>query len=200
MTQAQTEAGKPVDKVFTVEDRSPAVPKGIWRPFRTMAAGFWTGDTARTAWFFTGAIVALILANIALQYGINRWNRWFFDALEARDGAQVRRQILVFALLAATAIGLMVSQVYARLLIQAHWRRWLTGTLVAEWLSRRRFYQLNIVAPEIDNPEFRMTDDVRFAIDPLIDFAIGIQCAVDARHRRVDLAQQPARFIVTEVP
>jgi putative ATP-binding cassette transporter len=178
VTQPVVEAGKPVEKVFSVEDRSPATPRAVWRPFRSMASGFWTGDTARTAWFFTGAIVALILANIALQYGINRWNRWFFDALEARDGDQVRRQILVFMLLAATAIGLMVSQVYARLLIQAHWRRWLTGTLVAEWLSRRRFYQLNIVAPEIDNPEFRMTDDVRFAIDPLVDFAIGLSNAV----------------------
>jgi putative ATP-binding cassette transporter len=178
MTEPAIEAGNRVEKVFAVEDRSPAAQQAVWRPFRTMAAGFWSGETARTAWFFTGAIVALILANIALQYGINRWNRWFFDALEARDGAQVRRQILIFALLAATAIGLMVSQVYARLLIQAHWRRWLTGTLVAEWLSRRRFYQLNIVAPEIDNPEFRMTDDVRFAIDPLVDFAIGLSNAL----------------------
>ncbi len=170
--------GRPVETVFAVEDTSPPVQKGIWRPFRAMASGFWTGDTARAAWFFTAAIVLLILANIALQYGINRWNRWFFDALEARDGAQVQRQILVFLLLAGTAVGLMVSQVHARLLIQAHWRRWLTAKLVGEWLSRRRFYQLNIVAPDIDNPEFRMTDDVRFAIDPLVDFAIGLSNAV----------------------
>ena len=170
--------GEAREPVFAVEDRSPEAGGGIWRPFRAMASGFWSGPTARTAWFFTAAIVALILANIALQYGINRWNRWFFDALEARDGGQVRRQVMVFAALATTAIVLMVSQVYARLVLQAHWRRWLTASLVETWLSRRRFYQLNIVAPELDNPEFRMTDDVRFAIDPLVDFAIGLSNAV----------------------
>ncbi|MHB2165892.1 ABC transporter ATP-binding protein/permease [Alsobacter sp. R-9] len=143
-----------------------------------MAFGFWTGCNRRTAWLYTGAIVALILANIALQYGINRWNRSFFDALEARRTDLLAGLVLAFAALAVAAILLMASQAYARLALQAHWRRWLSSSLLAQWLRQRRFYQLAIVAPEVDSPEFRMTDDVRFAVDPLVDFAIGLSNAV----------------------
>ncbi len=150
----------------------------LWRDFWALSSGFWRGRSRTAAWGLTGAIVALVLANIALQYGINRWNRWFFDALDAKDAAEVRRQMLIFAGFAATAVALMVSQVYARLVLQANWRRWLSTRLSAAWLEKRRFYQLSIVAPELDSPEFRMTDDVRFAVDPLVDFAIGLSQAV----------------------
>jgi putative ATP-binding cassette transporter len=71
-----------------------------------------------------------------------------------------------------------VAQVFCRLTLQARWRRWLTASLARQWLEQRRFYQMNIAAPEIDSPEFRMTDDVRIATEPLVDFAIGLSNAL----------------------
>jgi vitamin B12/bleomycin/antimicrobial peptide transport system ATP-binding/permease protein len=34
-------------------------------------------------------VLALILVNLAFQYGINVWNRVIFDALEKRDSGTV---------------------------------------------------------------------------------------------------------------
>ena len=45
--------------------------------------------TARAAWSLTCALAALILVGIGVQYGLNQWNRYFFDALEAKDAARV---------------------------------------------------------------------------------------------------------------
>ena len=126
----------------------------------------------------TLAIVALILANIAIQYGINRWNRYFFDALDKRETAKISFAMPLFAGLAVSAIVAMVAQVYCRLTLQARWRRWLTASLAADWLQDRRFYQMNIAAPDLDSPEFRMTDDVRIATEPIVDFAIGLSNAI----------------------
>ena len=57
------------------------------RLFLNRAVGFWTGPDRRNAWLWTAGALALIFANLAVNVGINRWNKWFFDALEAKDGA-----------------------------------------------------------------------------------------------------------------
>ena len=114
------------------------------REFWRKSGGFWSGERRRVAWFFTVAIALLILANIGIQYGINRWNKYFFDALEAKDTATAKTAVMLFLALAATAIVAMVTQVYCRMSIQANWRRWMTSMLMGEWLEGRRFYQLSI--------------------------------------------------------
>jgi putative ATP-binding cassette transporter len=165
------------ESAFFIDEQTDA--KGFtYREFWRMAGGFWTGERRKTAIGLTLAIALLILANIGIQYGINRWNKYFFDAIEAKDVATASSAVLLFLALAATAIVAMVTQVYFRLSLMANWRRWLTSSLVGEWLTGRRFYQLNVAAPELDGPEFRMTDDVKVATEPIVDFAIGFSNAM----------------------
>jgi putative ATP-binding cassette transporter len=166
------------DALFTAEEEERGPGRRLHRAFWSLTSGFWRGPTAMQAWVFTLLILALIGANIGIQYGINRWNRTFFDALDARDTARVSAEVLVFAGLAVAAVTAMVAQVFCRLSLQARWRRWLTARLAGAWLADRRFYQMSIAAPDIDSPEFRMTDDVRFATEPLVDFAIGLSNAL----------------------
>ncbi|MCZ8184229.1 MAG: ABC transporter ATP-binding protein/permease [Beijerinckiaceae bacterium] len=149
-----------------------------FRRFFSLVSGFWRGPSARLAWLMTMGISAGVFFNIGLQYAINRWNKTFFDAISERNADAISTAMVVFLLLAASAILAMAIQVFLRMTMQAHWRRWLTGHLATEWLEDRQFYKMGIAAPEIDAPEFRMTDDVRSAIDPLVDFAIGLSNAV----------------------
>ena len=172
-----SDAAQP-NTLFTAEEEEREPPRGLHRAFWRLSSGFWRGPTATQAWVFTLLILALIGANIAIQYGINRWNRTFFDALDAKDTGRVSSEMLMFAGLAVAAVTAMVAQVFCRLALQARWRRWLTSRLAGAWLKDRRFYQMSIAAPDVDSPEFRMTDDVRIATEPLVDFAIGLSNAV----------------------
>lgn len=166
------------DVLVTADEEERGPGRRLHRAFWSLSSGFWRGRTAMQAWVFTLLIFALIGANIGIQCGINRWNRTFFDALDARDTARVSAEVLDFAGLAVAAVTAMVAQVFCRLALQARWRRWLTATLAGAWLENRRFYQMSIAAPDIDSPEFRMTDDVRIATEPLVDFAIGLSNAL----------------------
>lgn len=142
--------------------------------FFALAGGFWRGATRGRAWWLTIGLVASVLVNIGLQYAINRWNKFFFDAIGEKAVGVVWQAVGVFAVLALVAILAMAMQVFLRMTMQAAWRRWMTTHLVSHWLRDKQFYKLHVAAPELDSPEFRMTDDVRQAIDPLVDFAIGI--------------------------
>lgn len=149
-----------------------------YRRLFVLVGGFWRGESAATARFLTLALVACVLVNIALQYALNLWNKYFFDAISGHAVETVKHAVLIFVGLAALFIAAAAVQTWFRMTMAANWRRWLTAHLAAEWLRDRQFYKLHIAAPEVDSPEFRMTDDVRQAIDPLVDFAIGILNAV----------------------
>ena len=153
-------------------------PTQIARAFRRISSGFWRGGTARLAWTLTAAVLGLVLANIGVALLINRWNKYFFDALERKDVATVGTGVLVVLGLALAAAAIAVALVHARMRLQLHWRKWLTNSLIERWLSERRFYQLTIVSGEGAHPEFRISDDVRLAVEPLVDFAIGLANAV----------------------
>jgi putative ATP-binding cassette transporter len=151
---------------------------GVARSFFRISRGFWRGRTARMAWILTGAVGTLVFVNLGVALLINRWNKFFFDALEQRNVSNVKLGIIIVLVLAVAAAGVAVATVHARMRLQLRWRQWLTRSLVAQWLSERRFYQLTIAAGDDLHPEFRISDDVRLAIEPIVDFAMGLINAV----------------------
>ena len=85
---------------------------------------------------------------------------------------------MLFFILAFVAALVAVLQLIFRMKLQILWRQWLTRHLVATWLSEQRFYRLNIAAPDLDAPEFRIAEDAKVATEPVVDFGYGIANAV----------------------
>ncbi len=143
------------------------------RAFGAFARGFWHGPSARRAWFLSGSLALCVLLGIAANVLIASWNRWFFDALEARRLAGLWQAAGLFPAIVAATAAIQVGVILSRETIQVRWREWLTGALVDRWLAHDRFFRLTL-GERGSNPEYRIADDVRMAIDPLIDFAIGL--------------------------
>ena len=61
--------------------------------------------------------------------------------------------------------------------IQRRWRAWLTNSVVSRWLTNGRYYQLNLVGGDHQNPEYRIAEDLRIATDSPVDFAAGVTSA-----------------------
>ncbi len=154
----------------------PAIPPGrpLIRRFWATASGFWFGETHRTAWLLTLGLVVLIFIQIAFQYRMNIWSRDIFNALEKKDGDAVSTQALIFVPLVMTMVGLAIVAVYGRMTIQRKWREWLSNDLVGRWLANGRYYQLDLVTGDHQNPEGRIGDDARVATDAPVDFVVGI--------------------------
>ena len=158
----------------------PAPPSlgSIMRSYVHLTGGFWRGGTARSAWVLTISCAILIGLNIGVQVGINEWNRYFFDALDKKDSVIVFKAIGFFVVLLLASTAVAIAGVVARMRMQVSWRQWLTMRLTGQWLSEQRFYRLNVSAPEVDAPEFRIAEDARVATEPVIDFGFGIVSAL----------------------
>jgi len=132
----------------------------------------------RGAWVLTVSLLILIALQIFVQYRINVWNRSIFDALQARDSGAVLFQALIFPGLIAASVVLAVGAVFARMTTQRRWRAWLSGHVVDRWLANGRYYQLNLVPGDHQNPEGRIAEDLRIATDAPVDFCAGVLQAV----------------------
>ncbi len=118
------------------------------------------------------------MSNTAVQYGVNRWNAFFFDSLQQKSQKGVLTALALFAVLAVAASLISVFSLTSRVKLQVFWRQWLTKRLTARWLDSQRFYRLSIAAPDLDAPEFRIAEDARVATEPVVEFGTGIMNAV----------------------
>jgi vitamin B12/bleomycin/antimicrobial peptide transport system ATP-binding/permease protein len=149
-------------------------PPGRSRRFLKLALGFWTGKSRAKAWLLTCALAFFIAANLAAALALNRWHKHFFDALEQKDTGTVAFGLGLAAGLALFSAVASVGLLHARTRFQLRWRQWLTSTLIGRWLADRHFYQLTVVHTEADNPEARIAEDGRIAIELLVDFSLGV--------------------------
>lgn len=166
------------DKTMSPEEIEKARRRYLLKRFWMSARGFWGNSGHRIAWFGSVGLLLLIVFYVAVQYGINLWNRKIFDAIEKRDSATVLWLSAAFFPLAFTSVALGVAQVFARMGIQRRWRAWLTDNVVSRWLNHGRYYQLNLVAGDHKNPEYRIAEDLRIATDAPVDFIAGVTSAL----------------------
>ena len=146
--------------------------------FARFAGGFWRGPTATRAWLLTLGLALCLTASTAVTVGLNRWQRWFFDALERKDADTAGLAVLVFLGIIAAMAAIGVGIVLTRETLQVRWRAWIVERLVGLWIGQHRFYHLAATHTEPDNPEYRISDDTRWATEPLVDLVIGIFSAL----------------------
>lgn len=162
------------DPGLTPEEAEQARKKYLLKRFWISARGYWSRKGDGFAWPCSIGLLIMIGANVGFQYGINRWNRGIFDAIERHDAGTVYYLSAVFLPLVAGSVVLVTSQVYVRMMIQRHWRRWLTNALIARWLANGRYYQLNLIGGDHKNPEARISEDLRIATESPVDFIAGV--------------------------
>ena len=168
---AQDAQGEPDEEL---EDRRRRyLLKRFWR----VGSQFWRGDARRIAWFLTGSLLVTIAVQLIIQYQLTVWNRSIFDALENKNAEAVLFQAMIFPVLAVASVTSWVVLVYLRMTTQRRWRRWLGGHLMDRWLASGRYYQLNLVKGDHENPEYRIAEDLRVATESPVEFVVGIVSA-----------------------
>jgi putative ATP-binding cassette transporter len=166
------------DPQLSPEDAEEARKNYLLTRFWISARGYWGRHGDRIAWPFSVGLLVLIVGTVCFQYGINVWNRAIFDAIEKRDSATVFHLTAIFVPLAIGSVAFGVAQVVARMGIQRRWRAWLTHSVVTRWLTNGRYYQLNLVGGDHQNPEYRIAEDLRIATDSPVDFIAGVTSAL----------------------
>jgi putative ATP-binding cassette transporter len=118
------------------------------------------------------------LLQLGAQLSVNEWNRKFFDALESRNVESLGWATALLPVLVVFSGFAVSGALVARMTLQMRWREWLTEKLAGWWLEDQRYYRLEIAAAEQTSPEYRIAKDVQLAVDPLVEFAVGLLTAL----------------------
>lgn len=110
------------------------------------------------------ALLALLLAFILGLGGLNVLasykSRDFMTSVEQRQGDNAVRYALLWCGLIGAVTVVAVFKAFAEQRLCLWWRGWLTRHLFERYLVRRAYYRMK-GRPEIDNPDQRITEDVR---------------------------------------
>ncbi len=139
---------------------------------------FWVSEERWVARGLLALVVGLNLGIVYINVLLNNWNRVFFDALQNKDFATFRSQLLIFTGLAFAYIAMAVYQLYVRQMLEIRWRRWLTRRYYQEWLSHQAYYRLELKDYGTDNPEQRIQDDIRMLAGNTLSLSLGLLSSV----------------------
>ena len=162
--------------VAEVTGSATARPIAPARPISTyfrFALAYWTGPTAPSAWRMSAAIAVIMGATLVVNLGHNYWNRWFFDALEKRNAADVLAILIWMPVLIAVGSCLAVLMIRLRMSLQVRWREFVTKRMLALWLGNQRYYRLSFSQNNLENAEYRIAEDVRLATEPVVELSVG---------------------------
>ena len=125
-------------------------------------------------WLLFGVVLAAYAFNIKLAVLYNDWNGRFFNALQAVDKDGIFRELLYFIGLAAVIILLLVWAGYLKDRLTLALRRDLTSLFFKRWLSPdSAHYLLRESGREPDNPDQRITEDVKTLVSYAVSLAVS---------------------------
>lgn len=124
------------------------------------------------------AVIAIELSLVAIDVLVNQWQNRFYSALQAYDFDTFVREIWIFVGLASAFVALAVYQLYLNQWLQIRWRRWLTRHYLGEWLDDATHYRMQLRGDAADNPDQRITDDVKTFVEQTLTIGLGLLSSI----------------------
>lgn len=141
------------------------------KPFLNIAVPFFKQDkTARNSLL---ALSALTLINSGISVAFSYVSRDFYNALNMRDEGLFYQKTELFFLATLIAVPVSVYYRFVRERLSLYWREALTANALQLYYSNRTYYALETLR-EVDNPDQRISEDIRHFTKTSLDFFITI--------------------------
>jgi putative ATP-binding cassette transporter len=142
----------------------------VWR----IAAPYFRSEDKWAGRVLLAAVIAIELSLVAIDVLINQWNNRFYNSLQDKNWDNFVREVGIFTVLAFCSIGLSVYQLYLNQWLQIRWRRWLTNRYLGEWLHDANHYRMQLQGDAADNPDQRISEDLRLFVDRTLDIGLNL--------------------------
>ncbi|CAG2148725.1 Inner membrane ABC transporter ATP-binding protein YddA [Cupriavidus yeoncheonensis] len=134
---------------------------------------YWKSEDRKAGLGLLTLVVALNLGIVYINVLLNEWNRVFYNALEQRDYASFKVLLLRFSWIAAFFIVAAISRQYYTMMLQMRWRTWMTGQFMGHWMGHQAYYRIE-QTHTTDNPDQRISDDLRQFTDGALSLSLGL--------------------------
>ena len=148
------------------------------RDFWLLARPFWSSAEKRPALLLLFGTILMNLCLVGVNLLYNFWNLYFYNALQALDYDAFLIGGIQFLFLQMGLAVFTVAAFHFQQKLTLRWRRWATENTLQLWLQRQRYLKLQLTAPETDNPDQRIADDINLFITMSLKLSLGLMTAL----------------------
>lgn len=125
--------------------------------------------------WIVGTLIALNLAQVALNVRLSFFSRDMFNAIQDKDATAFWYQLFViFTPLAAVFVTVALIDILLQYVLTIRWRSFLNTYYVGEWLGDGAHYRMQLTSQGADNPDQRISEDLRKYVDSTYSLSIGL--------------------------
>ncbi len=135
-------------------------PGSLWTRFNTVVRPFFHSELRWQALGMLGLLLGFIFCLNGLNIASSFMSCGFMTAVAQRQGDQAVHYALLWAGVFGALTVVAVFKAFAEDRLRLSWRRWLTRHLIDRYLHRHAYYRMQGRCV-VDNPDQRMTEDVR---------------------------------------
>lgn len=139
-----------------------------------LSAPYWRSNEKGIAWLLLTLVVGLnyLIVEVAVLY--SNWNRDFFNLMQNAEWENFWSMLGTFVLIMGVYTVVDLVEEYLRRGLRIRWRRWLTHTFLQKWLGNKRLYRHQLQFSNSDNPDQRITQDVKEFCDQTLKMGLGL--------------------------
>ena len=152
---------------MAIRTHSQAFIMNTLKKFFYLARPFWSGAHGRLQWLMLAVLIGFTLFSITISVWIAAWDKRFYDALAAFDGASMPSLIVEYLGYMAMVISCIVCADWLQKRLIFRWRTHLTEQFQKNWLEGHKHYRLRLTG-EPDNPDQRIAEDIYLLADKSI--------------------------------
>lgn len=119
-------------------------------------------------------IVALNLTHVYILVLVTEWYNTFYNIIQNYEKDKFFGSLGEFGIIATCNIVVVVYQLYLRQMLEIKWRRWMTDRYLNTWLHDRNFYRMQLFDQNTDNPDQRISEDLRLFASTTLGLSLGL--------------------------
>lgn len=148
--------------------------KNVW----TLSKDFFLGEMK---WYAFAMLLGALVFEAGFVYilvKVAHWSRDIYNALDNLDykafiELMYRYVYLFIAILLVSAI-----KVFIALSLMLKWREWMTSRYLDKWLNKASYYGCKLIGNEVDNPDQRISEDVKNFTSNVLNLTISLVSVV----------------------
>lgn len=142
----------------------------VWR----IAAPYWQSSDKWMAWFLLITIIGLNFGTVQIAVLYSNWNRDFFNLMQNGEWQSFWSLLGDFVWIMGIYTLVDLSEDYLRRTLRIRWRGWLTDSYLSKWLENNNLYRHKVLPDSIDNPDQRVTNDIKDFCDNSLYMGLGL--------------------------
>lgn len=161
-------------------------PKRSWRPLLGVAL-----------------MLFFVLLAVRMNVLFSFWYNGFYSGLQALDANAFWFHMRLFGVLATLHVARALLNAYIRGAFGIHWREWVNGKLVTQWMGHKAYYLGRFAEPQVDNPDQRIQQDAASLTTDTLTLSMGLVGAVVSMYEFTGILwnlSAPMNVFGTEVP